>query len=156
MHFKSGSVLCFHDGRFPTAFHATCPDSKSNGVSILLSKTFHLYITDKMLDPIGRFLFLKGTWNNKPITLANVYCPNLKWVAFLREVIKLNLFQFGPSIRHVYKDLFPSLFCPTPNQTPSSLPYLIRHLENPLSPRHGFHIFSPPHNRYARIDFLFI
>lgn len=52
-HFKVGS--------FPEVYHATCADSKTKGVSILLAKSFMFPLTDQMLDAEGRFLFLKGT-----------------------------------------------------------------------------------------------
>lgn len=49
------------------------------------SLIFHL--KDQVLDPKGRFLFLKDTWKGKPVTLANVYCPNSKKVTFLKEIL---------------------------------------------------------------------
>lgn len=95
-HFKSGAIPRLSNNRFPEVYHATCPDSKTKGVSIVLAKTFQFLLTDQILDPEGRFLFLKGTWKNRPVTLANIYCPNSGQVTFLKEVLlQLAMFQTG-------------------------------------------------------------
>lgn len=66
------------------------------GVSILCTKSLAFCIEDRMADPEGRFIFLKGTWKGRPVTLANIYYPNSKQVTFLKDIIlKLTTFQTG-------------------------------------------------------------
>lgn len=62
-------------------------DSKTKGVSIVLAKLFTFRLTSQLTDPEGRFLFLKGTWKDRPVTLANIYCPSAKQVTFLKETL---------------------------------------------------------------------
>lgn len=57
-HFKTGSVPRLDNKCFPEAYHATCADSKTKGVSILLAKSLMFHLTDQLLDSEGRFLFL--------------------------------------------------------------------------------------------------
>lgn len=95
-HFKTGSIPALADKCFPVVFHAICTDSKTKDVSILLAKSFRFHLSDQMIDPGGRFLCLKGTWNDKPVTLANVYCPNSNRVTFLKDfLLQLTSFQMG-------------------------------------------------------------
>lgn len=66
-HFKSGSTPRLSYIRFPEVYHATYPNTKMKGVLIVLAKSFPSPLTDQVLDPEGRFLFLKGTWKNRKI-----------------------------------------------------------------------------------------
>lgn len=47
-HFKLGSIPRLSNSRFPEVFHATCADSKTKGVSILLAKSFVFHLTDQV------------------------------------------------------------------------------------------------------------
>lgn len=77
-------------------YHATCAESKTKGVAILMAKLFAFCLTDQLVDPEGRFLFLKGLWKDKPVTLANIYCPNSKQASFLKDtLLKLTSFKAG-------------------------------------------------------------
>lgn len=86
-HFKSGSTPCLSNSRIPEVYHAFCADSKMKGVSIVLTKSFTFRLMGQMLDPEGIFLFLKGIWKDRPVKLANIYCPNSKQVTFLKETL---------------------------------------------------------------------
>lgn len=93
-HFKQGFIPCLFNGRFPEVYHAPCADSKT----ILMAKSFMFHLISQMLDPNaeGRFLFLKGTWKDRPVTLANICCPNSKRVPFIKDILlKLTSFQSG-------------------------------------------------------------
>lgn len=72
-HFKTGSIPRLANKLFLEVYHATCTDSKTKGVSILLAKSFRFHLSDQIIDPGGRFICLKGTWEDRPVTLANVY-----------------------------------------------------------------------------------
>ena len=71
-HFKSNNCPTFTDKRFPLILHTTNPNSKSKGVSILISKYCPFQILDTKTDNEGRYLFVKGSLYNKPVTLANI------------------------------------------------------------------------------------
>lgn len=75
-HFKTNHIPRLTDSYFNEAHHATNNVSKSKGVSILLSKDASFEITDKLVDPGGRFIFIKGLCGGVPTALANVYLPN--------------------------------------------------------------------------------
>lgn len=95
-HFKSHKIPRLTDSYFTEAHHATNDKTKSKGVSILISREAPFELTDKLTDPNGRFIFLKGKYNNCPITLANVYFPNTSHLPFCRELIKeLESFSSG-------------------------------------------------------------
>lgn len=62
-HLKSGAVQKIGDKYYPQVFHATNPDPKTKGVSILIHKNARVDISQQHVDPQGRFLFLKGQWD---------------------------------------------------------------------------------------------
>lgn len=88
-HFKTAQVPRLTDSYFPEAYHATNNLAKSKGVSILISKHASFDITDKLLDPEGRFIFLKGKCDGMPLMLANVYFPNSSHLTFCRNTLSL-------------------------------------------------------------------
>lgn len=69
--------------------HSTNPTSKTKVVSILISKHADFQLTDSLVDHEGRYIFVKGTYASKPITIANVYCPNEHQVTFFRQICDL-------------------------------------------------------------------
>lgn len=161
---------CLADRCFPEVYHATCTDSKTKGVSILLAKSFMFHLTDQIIDPEGRFLFLKGTWKDRPVTLANVYCPNSNRVPFLKNtLLQQASFQMGLMI--LEGDFIVALdpLLDTSTDT-SSFPYsglcqVKLHLASltlhdtwcTLNPREkDYTFYSVPHNRYSRLDYIFI
>lgn len=85
-HFKADKVPKLQDKTFSLAYHATNPEGKTKGVSILISKQTSFQLLDSMLDPGGRYIFLKGKIGSHPITIANIYAPNTKQVAFFRKI----------------------------------------------------------------------
>lgn len=151
-------------------FHAACAESKTKGVSILLSRSLSFILTDQLLDPEGRFIFLKVTWKNRPVTLANIYWTNSKQVPFLQgTLLKVQTFQSGLLI--LWGD-FSLALNPLLDTTSgaSSLPFLALHQVkcqqaslvlhdtwwtiNPSEQDYTF--FSSPHKRYLRLDYLFV
>lgn len=86
-HFKSDNIPKLTNSAYPTVYHATNLDSKSKGVSILISKNCPLQIQDTMIDPNARYISLKGKLHNIPITLANLYALNKQHVPFLRDTL---------------------------------------------------------------------
>lgn len=169
-HFKTDSIPKFSDLRYPTAFHATNKQSKTKGVSILISKQCPLIIKDTLADEDGRFLFVKGSLFGKPLTLANIYAPNIKQVPFFRHTLQL-LASFQEGILLTGGDFNVPL---TPIQDTSSgaskLPFsALRAIKqcfqeltlhdawrtlNPSTKDYTF--FSNPHGSYSRLDYFFI
>lgn len=76
----------FKDDRFPLAYHATSLDSKTKGVTILISKQTPFQLIDSIYYPLGRYIFLKGKIGPHPIVIPNIYAPNMKQVAFFRQI----------------------------------------------------------------------
>lgn len=87
--FRSDAIPKLSNHIYRTAIHATNPDSKTKGVSILISKHANFQLSDSLIDPEGRYIFLKGSYASKPITLANLYCPNDHQIAFFRKICDL-------------------------------------------------------------------
>lgn len=88
-HFRSNTIPKLSNHIYRMALHATNPEAKTKGVSILISKHANFHLLDSLIDPEGRFIFLKGTYSSKPITLANIYSPNDHQVTFFRRVCDL-------------------------------------------------------------------
>lgn len=74
-HFRTDSIPKLHDHHFPTVYHASNEEAKSKGVSILMSKYCPIQITEVLRDAQGRFLFIKGTLHNRPMTIATSMPP---------------------------------------------------------------------------------
>lgn len=95
-HFCSKAVPKLTNNFFPYSYHATSPISKTKGVSILLYKNIPFHVTDTLINDQVRYIFLKGTLKDKPITLANIYSPNTSQVPFFRTIMQhLSTFQKG-------------------------------------------------------------
>lgn len=74
---------------FSYVYHATYAVAKNKEDSILISKNIPFKIPDTLINDQGRYIFLKGTIRDKPITLANIYSPNISQVPFFHSVASL-------------------------------------------------------------------
>lgn len=169
-HFRSDAIPKLRNPYYPTVYHASNPLHKSKGVSILIAKRCPFQITDTLVDQKGRYLFLKGSLFGKTITLANIYAPNIRQVPFFRTITDLlTNFQEGTLVLGGDFNAPLSPIQDTSTGT-SSLPYtalktiksqlrcLLLHdtwrTKNPDGKDYTF--YSIPHNRYSRIDYLFL
>ena len=84
-HFKTGQIQKLTDTYFTAAHHATNDKAKTKGVTILVSRDAPFTLTDRLIDPEGRYVVLKGTYLGKPITLGNAYFPNYRTCHLLQE-----------------------------------------------------------------------
>lgn len=75
-HFRNDKLPILKNRSFPTVYHSTNQSAKSRGVSILLSGRVPWSFIDLIMDPGGRFLFVKGLIGDVRVTLANMYAPN--------------------------------------------------------------------------------
>lgn len=169
-HFRSDAIPKLSNHIYRTAFHSTNPESKTKGVSILVSKNANFQISDSLVDPDGRYIFLKGSYASTPITLANIYCPNDHQVSFFRKTCDL-LTSFKSGIVLLGGDfnvpLNPLLDSSTGTST---LTYkAIRQINLQLQSLtlhdtwrtlfpsdKDYTFFSAPHQKYSRIDFFFL
>lgn len=122
-HFRSDNIPKLSNHHYPTVYHASNDESKTNGVSILIAKNCPLLISEVKKDDKGRYLFLKGTLHNKSITLANLYAPNTIQVPFFRETLQ-HLTDYYSGILIVGGD-FNVTLSPTQDSSTgaSSMPY---------------------------------
>lgn len=86
-HFRTNHIPRLTDHYFTEVHHATNNTSKSKGVSILVSKDAKFELTDKLVDPGGRIIFLKRLCHRVTLTLANVYFPNTAQLTFCQKMI---------------------------------------------------------------------
>lgn len=169
-HFKSEHIPKFKDNVFTDMYHATSPLAKTKGVSILINKHCPFQLQQQLIDPEGRYLFLKGDWAGSPITLANVYFPNTAPIPFCRKIVdKLKWFAEGCII------LGGDFNVPLSPQKDTSKGHTtvtyrtlrrLKMLLNSLSlvdswrlthtTERDYTFFSPPHKRYSRIDLIFV
>ncbi|CAH2275017.1 Hypothetical predicted protein [Pelobates cultripes] len=86
-HFREDSALTIRDRRYSQTYLSNHHSSKKAGVAILLITKLGFMETDKILDPEGRYVFLKGTITNRTYTLACVYAPNRNQSQFIRRTL---------------------------------------------------------------------
>lgn len=169
-HFRSDNIPKLHDRKYTQVFHATVHDSKTKGVSILISRDTKIKINDNIVDPEGRYIFLKGTLGSRPITLANVYFPNKGQAPFMYTVCKAlekfthGLLILGGDFNTTLNPLIDS------SSGTSNIPFrTIKRMKGDLInltlhdswrtlyPKlKDYTFFSHPHTRYSRIDYLFL
>lgn len=61
-HFKSNAIPKLANHVYKQAVHAIYPESKTKGVSILIAKHADFQMMDTIIDPEGRYEFVKGTY----------------------------------------------------------------------------------------------
>lgn len=133
----------------------------------MISRHLPLHIDDSLIDAEGRYLYIKGTLWGRPITLANIYSPNKAQVGFFREITQV-LAAFQSGILIVRGDFNVTLNPLEDTLTGSStIPFqalkqiklqlhdlLLHDTWRTLNPNtKDYTFFSPPHNRYSRIDY---
>lgn len=156
--------------RFPQWFYGDSPDKGSKGVAIGLSKAANFLVRDRLIDPEGRFLFLKGSIGTRKITLANVYCPNRSPTVFLGQMLE-KLMGFGEGEMVLAGDMN---FCLDPAQDSTSRAQGIKKVSLRAIKRKLYHcqlidvwriqhvrerdytFHSPVHGTYSRLDYIFV
>lgn len=153
-----------------TAIHATNPDSKTKGVSILIFKHANFQLCDSLIDPEGRYIFLKGSYASKLITLANLYCLNDHQIAFFRKICDLfasfqtGIILLGGDFNVPLNPLLDSSMG-TSTLTYKALRQIKLQFQSstlhdawctlfPSDKDYAF--FLAPHQKYSRIDYFFL
>lgn len=81
---------------FPEWRYGDASSVHSGGVAIGFDRTVRFEEEERLADPRGRFLFVKGKMFESWITLANIYAPNRNPESFLKRVlVKLESFKKG-------------------------------------------------------------
>ncbi|CAH2283883.1 Alpha-catulin [Pelobates cultripes] len=107
-HFRKDAAPKLHNKSYPTNYFCNHPTAWKAGVAILITADLEFQKFDSLLDPQGRFLFLKGTIAGMLYTFATAYVPNKTQAHFLRGTLnKSNCFSEGTLVwaRRQLKDL---------------------------------------------------
>lgn len=169
-HFETQQIPKLTDTFFTQAHHVTNDLAKTKGVSILISRDASIELTDKLTDPEGRYLFLKGKFGGTPVTLANVYFPNTAHLTFCKHVIEeLKGFSSGCLILGGDFNLPLNPLTDTSTGKTYMTYKKLKKLKTTLNSLQlidtwrflhpedrGFTFYSIPHSRYSRIDYIFV
>ncbi|CAH2250624.1 Hypothetical predicted protein [Pelobates cultripes] len=94
-HFRKSDPCRFGIKQFPYQFHATS-DTKSKGVSTLISGQVSFYLIKKVADAKRRFLIIIALINDVKYTIGNIYAPNDHQRDFLIKILaKIDKIQQG-------------------------------------------------------------
>ncbi|CAH2315928.1 Hypothetical predicted protein [Pelobates cultripes] len=103
-HFKGTTGPTLRDSRYPIGYFANHETAKKAGVAILFVKTIPFQCRETFGDPMGRYLFIKGTIADTKYTFASIYAPNTRQHRFLRSTLH-RLEQFREGLLMVAGDL---------------------------------------------------
>lgn len=95
-HFTPQSLPRLPKHLFNQWFISTSPTPKSKGTAIAIHRSCPFQPTDTRIDPLGRYVFLKGSLAGHIYTLASVYAPNVNQLGFLDTMLeRLGEFREG-------------------------------------------------------------
>lgn len=77
---------CVHR-RFPHIFYSHASKKKSAGVFICIKSSIAFSLNKCTVDTAGRYVIINCTINEKPITLATAYAPNVGQLAFCKKFL---------------------------------------------------------------------
>ena len=83
-HFASSNHPKYFNKTYNQAYFTTF-DNKTRGVAIFIRNTVVFDIQNVYRDPDSRYLILKGSINNRDITIASVYAPNDTHTSFFSK-----------------------------------------------------------------------
>ena len=87
-HFRTHHIPKLSSPSFPRVFHATNSEAKTRGVAIMINREAPFEISEQLCDPEGRYIFVRGSYGSKQVTLANVYFPNKAHITFCQKVVR--------------------------------------------------------------------
>ncbi|CAH2220953.1 Hypothetical predicted protein [Pelobates cultripes] len=155
---------------YHTTFHSNHPTARKAGVSILLNTNLQFTHSETVVDPNGRFLFVKGMISQKTYTLASVYAPNKSQAKFLcRTLLKLAAFTEGILVLGGDFNITLEPLSDSSTGHSSIAQAAIRRIRKTLQDLRlvdtwrtlhpddrDYTYYSPLHSRYSRIDYIFI
>lgn len=150
-------------------YHSSFP-ARARGTAIMMRKNIPFIHEATIADKEGRFLIVTGELYSTPLTLLNIYAPNIDSPSFFKKVMssipnmsQTNLIIGGDfncildpyldrsSTRRVEKSkssIFLDTFINNTNMAD------IWRITNPTGREYSF--YSAPHNSYTRIDYFLI
>ena len=69
-------------------FHAN-EDQKKSGVAVLISDKIDFEIKTMKRDKEGHYIMIKGSIQEKDITIINIYVPNTRAPQYVRQMLKV-------------------------------------------------------------------
>ncbi|CAH2283439.1 Hypothetical predicted protein [Pelobates cultripes] len=169
-HFKEGHAPPLKSKHYPTAALSNHPTARKAGVAVLTHAQLQFQEVERLVDPNGRYLFIKGDIQNRRYTLATIYAPNNNQSHFIRKSLS-NLSSFTEGTLIVGGDinvpLIPLIDSSTGHSsiTQGAIRSIQKTLKNlrlvdcwrAMHPadREYTH-YSVIHKRYARIDYIFL
>lgn len=75
-HLSHESNIKLWSNKFPTWYYGHTFTKRARGVAIGFVKGVQFKLEERLQDPEGRFLFLKGILGEIECTLANIYAPD--------------------------------------------------------------------------------
>ncbi|CAH2254652.1 Hypothetical predicted protein [Pelobates cultripes] len=95
-HFRGTVGPALRDSRYPVGYFANHPSAKKAGVAVLFASTVPFICEEVCGDPMGRYLFLRGSIADTKYTFGCIYAPNTRQHRFLRSTLhKLEQFREG-------------------------------------------------------------
>lgn len=84
------------DHHYPNWYYSLSDVSKAKGVAIGFRRGTAFSVEDLLADPLGRFLFIRGSLGDFSCTLVNLYVPNQGQADFMSTILtKLQDFARG-------------------------------------------------------------
>lgn len=164
-HFKATDTpRCSHRD-FPHIFTSSGP-KKTKGVLIALHKSITIQLYNSIIDPLGRYIILVGSFNGLTTTLVALYAPNKRPVHFLNRLMKkISSIKQGSLLLcgdfNVVPDSTMDSNNPSKRQGPDLSSFLrtnslydVWRCHHP-SNREYTHL-SSVHNSYSRLDFFLV
>lgn len=98
-HLYLGKSKRIATSEFPYWIYGDSPIRGAKGVAIGFAKGVGFTIEERVIDPEGRFLFIRGSLKGMECSLANIYCPNNNQARFLVGILaKFETFKRGRAI----------------------------------------------------------
>lgn len=168
-HLKDKSFSYFKAPWFAHYFHSA-GSTRSRGTAILISKSSNFVLHLSETDPLGRYVFLNGSLDGFPVTLASVYAPNVAQLEFIEQFFqKLDNFKtgnviLGGDLNFISDTLLDRCPSPKPTKIPahSSLQLLFEKFDFLDIWRHqhptdrDYTYFSAVHQVHTRIDYFLL
>lgn len=169
-HFTHHSLPRLTTHLFNQWFHSTSPTSKSKGNTIAIHRNCPFQLLDSKIDPLGRYVFLKGVIAGRKYTFASIYAPNSNQITFIDSALDLLAdFKEGFVILGGDFNVSPDPLLDTSSSSHSHSYAFLKHFRKSfqshllldswrvLHPKErDFSYHSAVHDVYTRIDHIYV
>lgn len=98
-HISHESSLRLYSNEYPIWYQGDTISNRARGVAIGFAKRTRFVFEDRLVDPEGRYIFLRGRLYEREYTLANIYAPNKNSMKYLVNILeKIKEFRKGDMI----------------------------------------------------------